>query len=118
MSRKVVRSGDFHHRRLDGRLGFTAHGGKTSGGLPGCGQPGTRYPPALAYDDITLRDKWYPDDIKQIYKQIYGDPIDKESWVLASILRSAIRTSSISTMARSSSTACCSMLASATSIGW
>jgi S-formylglutathione hydrolase len=36
--------------------------------------------PALAYDDIALRDKWRPDELKQIYKQIYGDPIDKEYW--------------------------------------
>jgi S-formylglutathione hydrolase len=41
-------------------------------------EPGV--PPALVYDDITLRDRWYPDDIKQIYKQIYGDPIDKDYW--------------------------------------
>jgi S-formylglutathione hydrolase len=40
-------------------------------------------PPALAYDDNTPQfdwTVWYPDDTKQIYKQIYGDPIDKEYW--------------------------------------
>ena len=34
--------------------------------------------PALAYDDITLRDKFYRPDT--LIKQIYGDPIDKDYW--------------------------------------
>ena len=34
-------------------------------------------PPALSYDEITLRDKWNP--IKEI-EQIYGAPVDKEYW--------------------------------------
>jgi S-formylglutathione hydrolase len=34
--------------------------------------------PALAYDDITLRDKFYRPDTE--IKQIYGDPIDKDYW--------------------------------------
>src|SRR5215467_14226414 len=33
--------------------------------------------PALAYDDVTLRDKISPD---ALIKQIYGDPIDKDYW--------------------------------------
>src|SRR5262245_9272869 len=96
--------------------------------------------PALAYDDITLRDKIgrpggnpgaFQDRI--LLKQIYGDPIDKDywaanlpssrrtlraSWVSASISRSAIRTCFISTRARSSSIACCLMRASAMNIAW
>jgi S-formylglutathione hydrolase len=35
-------------------------------------------PPALAYDDIRLRDNWFW--FPEIQKQIYGDPIDKEYW--------------------------------------
>jgi S-formylglutathione hydrolase len=34
--------------------------------------------PALAYDDIKLRDKFYRPDT--LIKQIYGDPIDKDYW--------------------------------------
>ena len=34
--------------------------------------------PALAYDDITLRDKFSRPDT--LIKQIYGDPIDKDYW--------------------------------------
>jgi S-formylglutathione hydrolase len=34
--------------------------------------------PALSYDEITLRDKFYRPDA--LIKQIYGDPIDKAYW--------------------------------------
>ena len=34
--------------------------------------------PALAYDDITLRDKFARPDT--LIKRIYGDPIDKDYW--------------------------------------
>src|SRR5258707_11336424 len=34
--------------------------------------------PALAYDDITLRNTFYVPDT--LIKQIYGDPIDKDYW--------------------------------------
>jgi len=95
--------------------------------------------PALAYDDITLRDKiGRPDGTglqdRIVFKKFtairstrtIGQPIiplpssrrTLRAWVSASISRSAIRTCFISTRARSSSIACCSTLVLAMNIGW
>jgi S-formylglutathione hydrolase len=37
-------------------------------------------PPALSYDEITLRDKLYPTEGLIKIEQIYGSPVDKEYW--------------------------------------